>query len=311
MINVNNIKKIYLIFFFILSINANAVENSIVFKVNNEIITSLDIDNEIKYLKILNPTIKNLDKKTILKIGKNSIIREKIKKIEIENNSRNLDINKDYLNKLLENIYLNINLKSIEEFEKYLLINNLNIQFINEKISIEALWNNLIFSKFSSKLKINKEDLKKEIMINKNKVAKSYDLLEIVFDISTLNELDNKYQIIKKDIEAKGFSNAASIHSISDTSKIGGKLGWIDESAINKKIKKEIALLNDGDYSKPIIIPGGALIIKLNKTKETKIKLNLNKELEKIIKIERNRQLNQLSKLYYNKIKKNIIIDEL
>ncbi|MDC6478087.1 peptidylprolyl isomerase, partial [Candidatus Pelagibacter sp.] len=196
-------------------------------------------------------------------------------------------------------------------FENYLSINNLNIQFINEKISIEALWNDIIFSKFSSKLKINKEDLKNEIMISKNKVAKSYDLLEIVFDISTINELDKKYQIIKKDIRAKGFSNAASIHSISDTSKSGGKLGWIDENSINKKIKKEIALLNDGDYSKPIIIPGGALILKLNKTKETKIKINLNKELEKIIKIERNRQLNQFSKLYYNKIKKDIVIDEL
>lgn len=308
---INNIIKIYLIFFFILSINANAIENKIVFKVNNEIITSFDIDNEIKYLEILNPTIKDLDKRTILEIGKNSIIREKIKKIEIKNYNRNLDINKDYLNKLLESIYLNINLKSIEEFEKYLLINNLNIQFINEKISIEALWNDLIFSKFSSKLKINKEDLKKEIMISKNKVAKSYDLLEILFDISTINELDKKYQIIKKDIEEKGFSNAASIHSISDTSKIGGKLGWIDENAINKKIKKEIALLNDGDYSKPIIIPGGALILKLNKTKEKKIQLNLNKELENIIKIERNRQLNQFSKLYYNKVKKNIAIDEL
>lgn len=308
---INNIIKIYLIFFFILSINANAIENKIVFKVNNEIITSFDIDNEIKYLEILNPTIKDLDKRTILEIGKNSIIREKIKKIEIKNYNRNLDINKDYLNKLLESIYLNINLKSIEEFEKYLLINNLNIQFINEKISIESLWNDLIFSKFSSKLKINKEDLKKEIMISKNKVAKSYDLLEILFDISTINELDKKYQIIKKDIEEKGFSNAASIHSISDTSKIGGKLGWIDENAINKKIKKEIALLNDGDYSKPIIIPGGALILKLNKTKEKKIQLNLNKELENIIKIERNRQLNQFSKLYYNKVKKNIAIDEL
>ena len=308
---IKGIRKIYLIFFFILSINANAIENKILFKVNNEIITSLDIDNEITYLKILNPSIKDLDKKVISGIGINSIIREKIKKIEIKKNTKNLDINKEYLNKLLENIYLKINLESIEEFENYLLINNLNIQFINEKISIEALWNDLIFKKFSSKLKINKENLKKEIMTSKNKIAKSFDLLEILFDISTINELDNKYQIIKKDIDTKGFSNAASIHSISDTSKIGGKLGWIDENAINKKIKKEINLLNDGDYSKPIIIPGGALILKLNETKETKIQLNLDEELKKIIKVERNRQLNQFSKLYYNKIKKNIIIDEL
>ena len=308
---INIVRKIYLIIFFILSFNANALENKIVYKVNNEIITSLDIDNEIQYLKILNPKINDLDKKTILEIGKNSIIREKIKKIEIINNNKNLNIDKEYLNKLIESIYLKINLKSKKEFENYLLINNLNIQFINEKISIEALWNNLIFSKFSSKLKINKDDLKKEIMSNKNKVAKSYNLSEIIFDISKINELDNKYQMIKKDIEAKGFSNAALIHSISDTSKMGGELGWIDENVINKNIKKEISLLNDGDYSSPIIISSGALILKLNKTKETKIQLNLDKELEKIIQNERNIQLNQFSKLYYNKIKKDIVIDEL
>ena len=308
---INIIRKIYLIIFFVLFTNANALENKIVYKVNNEIITSLDIDNEIQYLKILNPKINDLDKKTILEIGKNSIIREKIKKIEILNNTKNLNIDKEYLNKLLESIYLKINLKSKKEFENYLLINNLNIQFINEKISIEALWNNLIFSKFSSKLKINKEDLKKEIMSNKNKVAKSYNLSEIIFDISTINELENKYQMIKKDIEAEGFSNAALIHSISDTGKIGGELGWLDENAINKKIKKEISLLNDGDYSRPIIMSGGALILKLNKTKETKIQLNLDKELEKIIENERNSQLNQFSKLHYNKIKKDIVIDEL
>ena len=308
---INIIRKIYLIIFFVLFTNANALENKIVYKVNNEIITSLDIDNEIQYLKILNPKINDLDKKTILEIGKNSIIREKIKKIEILNNTKNLNIDKEYLNKLLESIYLKINLKSKKEFENYLLINNLNIQFINEKISIEALWNNLIFSKFSSKLKINKEDLKKEIMSNKNKVAKSYNLSEIIFDISTINELENKYQMIKKDIEAEGFSNAALIHSISDTGKMGGELGWIDENAINKKIKKEITLLDDGDYSQPIIISGGALILKLNKTKETKIQLNLDKELEKIIENERNSQLNQFSKLHYNKIKKDIVIDEL
>ena len=305
------IRKIYLIIFFILSINANALENKIVYKVNNEIITSLDIDNEIKYLKILNPKINDLDKKTILEIGKNSIIREKIKKIEIRNNTKNLKIDEEYLNKLLENIYLKINIKSKKEFENYLLINNLNIQFINEKISIEVFWNNLILSKFSSKLNINKEDLKKKIIKSKIKVAKSYNLSEIIFDISTINELDEKYQIIKKDIEIKGFSNAASIHSISDTGKIGGELGWVDENAINEKIKKEISLLNDGEYSRPLIIPGGALILKINKTKETKIQLNLDKELEKIIGNERNKQLNQFSKLHYNKIKKDIIIDEL
>ena len=268
---VNNFKKFFLVFLFLSSINADAIENKIIFKINNEIITSYDIIKEIKYLKILNPNIQNLDDATILKIAKNSIIREKIKKIEIDKNNQNAKLNEKYLDKLLENIYLKINFKSINEFEEYLTTNNLNIELIKNKISIEALWNELIYSVFSSKIKINKENLKKDILLNKNKTVKSYDLLEIVFEVSEKNELKTKYKNIKNDIDTKGFANAALIHSVSDTGKIGGELGWVEQKSLSKKIKKEIDFLNDGDYSKPIIIPGGALILKLNATKKKKI----------------------------------------
>ena len=306
-----NLKKFFFIFFLISTIKAYAIENKIIVKINEEIITSHDIINEIRYLKILNPTIQNLDLKTIEKIAKNSIIREKIKAIEIKKNNNNLKLNKKYLYQLLENLYLRINLKSLDQFEQYLSANNLDIKFIENKISIEAIWNDLIFAKFYSKVKVNKEDLKKKIKMNKNNIIKSYDLLEIIFDLPKKSELNFKYEIISNDIDTKGFSSAALIHSISDTSKLGGKLGWIDEKAISPKIKDEILQLNIGDYSNPIIIPGGVLILKLEDIKETEVKLDLKKEMENLIKIESNNQLSQLSKLYYNKVKKNIIINEL
>ena len=306
-----NLKKIFIIFFLVSTINAYAIENKIVVQINEEIITSYDIANEIRYLKILNPSIQSLDNATIEKIAKNSIIREKIKAIEIKNNTKNLKLNKKYLSELLENIYLSINLKSIDQFEQYLLANNLDIKFIENKISIEAIWNELILVKFSSKVKVNKEDLKTKIEMSKNNTIKSYDLLEIVFDLPKKSELNFKYEIITNDIEKKGFSSAALIHSISGTNKLGGKLGWIDEKSISQKIKNEIDLLNIGEYSNPIIIPGGVLILKLEDIKETKVKFDLKKEMEKLIKIETNKQLNQLSILYYNKIKKNININEL
>ena len=147
--------------------------------------------------------------------------------------------------------------------------------------------------------------------MSKNNTIKSYDLLEIVFDLPKKSELKFKYEIITNDIEKKGFSSAALIHSISDTNKLGGKLGWIDENSISQKIKNEIDLLNIGEYSNPIIIPGGVLILKLEDIKETKVKFDLKEEMEKLIKIETNKQLNQQSKLYYNKIKKDININEL
>lgn len=307
---INSFQKFFFLFF-LLSANVSALENKIIYKINEEIVTSLDILSEIRYLKILNPNIKNLDEATINNVAKNSIIKEKIKKIEIKKNNNNFKIDNQYLLKLLENIYLRLNIKSIEEFEKYLVKNNIDFDNIKKKISIEASWNELIYSKFSNQLKINKGNLKEIILKDKGVKIKSYDLLEIVFGVSNKDEISSKYQNIKKDIETKGFSSAAVIHSISDTNKLGGKLGWINEKSIGKKIKDEIILLSEGEYTKPIIIPGGALILKINAIKEENIKLDLDKELNNLIRLETNKQLNQLSKLYYNKIKKNININEL
>ena len=288
-----------------------ALENKIIFKVDEEIITSLDITNEIKYLNILNPKMGELDEKTLVKIAKNSIIREKIKKIEINKINKDSKVNDLYLNQLLEKIYLNINLKSINEFDKFLSNNDLDIEFVKDKISIEALWNELIFYKFSTKVKIDENNLKKKILKNKDRTIKSYDLSEIVFNVSEKKELENKYIIIKNDIETKGFSSAALINSISETSNTGGDLGWVSEKSMSNIIIEEIILINVGEYTRPIIIPGGALILKLNSVKKDKIELDLEKELENLIKNEKNRQLNQLSIVYFNKVKKDIEINEL
>ncbi len=304
-------KNILLLFFFTVTINAYAIENKIVLKVDQEIITSLDILSEAKYLRALNPQLNNLDKKTILNIAKKSILREKIKKIEIIKNGRNIKLNDKYFSKIIKNIYVNLNMNSVNEFENYLNINNLDIEMVKNKISIEALWNELIFLKFSSNIKIDKEKIKQNILSNDNRTIKSFYLNEIIFNILKKDELNEKYNIIKKDIKSKGFSNAALIHSISDTSKMGGKLGWVSEKSLNKNIIKEIKYLKEGEFSKPIIIPGGILILNVESIKEEKINIDLNEELKKIVNIETNKQLNQQSNLYYNKIKKNIDINEL
>ena len=303
------IALLFSLFFF--SISSFSIENKILFKLNNEIITSLDISNEIKYLKILNPKMEGLDQETSLKIAKKSIIREKIKKIEIQRINENSKVNDQYLNQLIRNIYMSIDLNSISEFSEFLLKNNLSLDYVKNKISIEALWNELIFYKFSSKVKIDKEKLNKIIVENKNTSIKFFDLSEIVFNISDKKELDSKYNIIKKDIENKGFSSAALIHSISETANLGGELGLVSEKSINNLIKEKIILLNNGEITGPIIIPGGVLILKLNSVEEKKLQIDLEKELDRLINEEKNKQLNQLSIVYFNKVKKDIIINEL
>ena len=61
----------------------------------------------------------------------------------------------------------------------------------------------------------------------------------------------------------------------------------------------------------PIVIPGGFLILKIENTREIDVEFDLEQEIQNIIKKKTNEQLNQLSNIYFNKIKKNIEVNEL
>ena len=295
---------------FIYSPNSFSIENKILVKVENQIITSLDVNNEYKYLIALNPSLKNSKKKDIIKLSKRSIINEKIKKIEIEKNFNNPEIPKKFLDRILQNVYLKIGIENINDFKRYLTLNDIDFENVKNKLEIEALWNELILIKFSSKVNINEKNLRKKIQEN-NKLLKSYLFSEISFEVSNLNDLDNKYKEISDVIDNKGFDFAALKFSVSETSKFGGKLDWINENSLNEQIKDAIKDLKIDDFTKPINVSGSFLILKINDIKSTRIEVNVEDELIKLINFEKNNQLNQYSKIYFNKVKKNLQIDEL
>jgi peptidyl-prolyl cis-trans isomerase SurA len=308
------LKKLILIYLapilFIYSSSSFSIENKILVKIENQIITSLDVNNEYKYLIALNPSLKNSKKKDIIKLSKRSIINERIKKIEIEKNFNNPQIPEKFLDKILQNVYLKIGIENINDFKKYLALNDINFENVKNKLEIEALWNELILVKFSSKVNINEDNLRKKIQEN-NKFSKSYLLSEISFEVSNLNELESKYIEISDIINNKGFDFAALKYSVSSTSKIGGKLDWINENSLNKQIKNQIKNLKINDFTKPINVSSGFLILKINDIKNTQIEVDLEDELKKLINFEKNYQLSQYSKIYFNKVKKNLQIDEL
>ena len=109
-----------------------AIENKIILKVNNEIITSVDVFNEAKYLKALNVNLNNIENKEIVKLAKESLLREKIKEIEISTYSV-ADVNKEYLNSVVRNIYKNLGLENKEEFTNYLNKYNIDINVVEKK----------------------------------------------------------------------------------------------------------------------------------------------------------------------------------
>ena len=291
--------------------NLQAIENKILFKVDNEIITTIDIYEEIKFLKAFNPQVNNLSDKELFEISKNSILRDKIKKIEISNYVDEVKVADEFLLKLIEKKYSKIGLNSINNFENYLKNYNLNIDLIKKKFAIELIWNELILQKFSSKIIIDKDRIKKEILKNPKKTQKEILLSEIVFNVSKKSEYKKKYEKILTDIKQTGFKNAALIHSISNTSSMGGSIGWIKEDNLNKTIKEEISNLEKGQYSNPILTSSGFLIIKIEDKKEYELEFNLNDKIDELIQFKRNEQLNQFSNIYFNKIKKNLIFDDL
>ena len=288
---------------------AKSVENKILFKINNEIITSLDLLNEIKYLKTLNTDFKEFDQDKIYEISKNSLIREKIKEIELLKFYKSIKINDKYIDRTINKLIINANFKNFNDFIKYLKEENIKLDTIKRKITIEFMWNDLIVSKFLKDIKIDKQKIKEDII--KNNKQKEFLLSEIVFSIKDNEKIDKKFNSISQTIKEKKFSNAALIYSISETANIGGKLGWVKESSINKKIKKELLKISIGQHTKPIVVPGGFLILKIDKMRMINIEKNIDNEVELIVKQKISSQLNQQSNKYYNKIKKDFLIHEL
>tara|TARA_B110000027_G_scaffold133920_1_gene163922 strand:- start:543 stop:1460 length:918 start_codon:yes stop_codon:yes gene_type:complete len=288
---------------------AYSIETKIIHRIQNEIITNIDIKNEFKYLMALNNTLKKLDNEKILSISNNSIIKEKIKKIEISKHFKIMEIKEDYKNFLIKDIYSRLNLKSVNEFEIYLKDYDLILDDIERRLTINALWNQLIIKKYSSQININENQIRKQILENNYTQTKEYKLSEIIFEVENKKEIKNKYREIINNIGDVGFENSALIYSISQSAKNGGDIGWISEKSLNNKIKKSIKFLKIGEISEPIILSTGILLLKVVDSKNSKININQEVEFKKAVAYERNRQLNQYSKIYYNKIKKNLEFD--
>ena len=304
------IEILTLILFFLLLTNYAKTENKIEikFQIENEILTNLDFLNEEKYLLALNNNLQNIPKNQLKQLSKDSLIREKIKKIELLKYFDFSEENK-YGDELLKDFYKRLNFNNKKDFELYLKKYNLNIANIREKLKIESLWNELIFKKFSNQVNVNEEKLKKKLLLQKNLMTE-YNLSEILFEIKDNEKLDTKYKLILKNISETGFKNSANIFSISNSSKFGGDLGWINDAQLNENLLNQIKSLNIKQLTKPIQVTNGYLIIKLNDKREKNIKIDFEKTLKKMILEEKNRQLNQFSLIYFNKIKQNTFVSE-
>jgi peptidyl-prolyl cis-trans isomerase SurA len=305
-------KKFYiaLLIIFFYSINFLNANIKIVVNINDEIITNYDVYKESNYLKILNPQLKILENNKILELAKESLINETIKKKEINKVIRT-EIDIETINKYIENLYLTLNIDNRNMFEKFLKKNqSYNIKEIEEKIKVEFLWNKLIYSKYSNLVKINYDKIKFTIENLTNQSFNEFLLSEIVFKKKKNRLIEDYINEIKLSINDIGFNNTANIYSISNTSKLGGKVGWVSENSLNEDVLKKLKSIEVGENTDVIQLQNNFLILKIEDIRINQNNLDKQKEFEKIVEMETNKQLNQFSKIYYNKIKKNYSLNE-
>lgn len=224
-------------------------------------------------------------------------------------NFENLKIDQKYEDILIRNIYLKLELDNKDQFIEYLKKYDLKLKSIIEKITINALWNDLIFRKYSAKIEINEKKIKNKIDLTNQQTTRDFLLSEIVYEVKNKKEINKKFIEIKKSIKDIGFENTVSLFSISASAKTGGNIGWVNEKSLSEDILKNIEKMKD-NLTQPIILPNAILVLKINEVKKSTLKIDYDIELKKAIDYERNKQLNQYSIIYFNKIKKNLDFNE-
>ena len=260
-------KKILTILFFLFL--ANPLANSkinlfVVTTVNEQIITNFDIKKEIQYLKILNPNLLELNDERIFMIAKNSLINEIIKKNEIQKYT-NFDKENLFVKEYFKNLYLGLNYQNEIDFKNALSSSkgNYSLEEVKEKLKIEILWNELIYARYNKQVKIDKNFFLTKINNLENQNLKEYLLSEIVFEREKDTNFDFQINQIKTSINEIGFNNSANIYSVSETSKLGGKVGWVSENSLSEIIASKLSKLNEEEITDVIQIGNNYLILKI------------------------------------------------
>jgi len=307
------LKKIFFfitIYFLSINISFSNISMKILMKINNEIITTYDIEQEKNYLLALNPNLKQMDENQLMMIAKKSLTKEIIRKNEI---SKYIELKLDdpQIDSVLNNLIKKLNFDNINEFENYLQSFNISIYDLKKKIEIQNEWKNMIYVKYNNSVNIDKDNLMLKIdNLIKNNYLLEYNLSEIIFTTKNDKTYKDEFEKIKSSIEENGFENTANLYSISDSSNVGGKIGWVAKKNLSDSIINKIKNLKKDEYSEPIKIGNDFLILRINETRKKPFKMDKQAELDKMIIFETTKQLDKFSNIFYNKIKLNAKISE-
>ena len=305
-------KILFFFIFFIYSNNSSSNTITIIYTVDNNPITNVEINNEIIYLKLLSEELRNMDNEALVVYAAKSILREKIKEIEVLKYFK-FGLNNEVVNQNLIELISSLGIKDLSEFETEIKNLNLTKEFVKKKIEIEILWNQIIFNKYKNKLSIDEEKIKKDLiesLKNLKGEVEEYYLYEILFSPTSTSKIEEDQEKIKKSISEIGFENTARIFSISTSATNGGSIGWIKKNQLSKQLMNKLENLDNLEISDLIDVPGGKLIIMIKDRRKSKVKISFEDEYKKALMMERNKQLNQFSSIYFKKVELNTVINE-
>jgi len=307
-------KKKIVVFFTLIILNFSfEVANSEIFikaKVNNQIITNIDVKNEKNYLLALNPNLRNLSEENKNRYAIDSLINENIKKMEIERRYE-ITVNKNVIKKIINDLYSKLGISDVEAFKQYLSNYSINLDLVTRKISIEVAWNDYILNKFNNLILVDEVKIRKKInQLSEKNSVENILLSEIIFTIKENEKLEKKFSTIKDSINNIGFEETAKLYSMSESKKNGGEIGWVYKSQLSDKISNEIDKINIGEFTSPITTPGGFIILKIIDKKEELLNINKDKQFKKAVNFEKNRQLTMYSTLHYKRIYNKAVINE-
>ena len=307
-------KKKIVVFFTLIILNFSfEIANSEIFikaKVNNQIITNIDVKNEKNYLLALNPNLRNLSEENKNRYAIDSLINEKIKKMEIERRYE-ITVNKNVIKKIINDLYSKLGISDMEAFKQYLSNYSINLDLVTRKISIEVAWNDYILNRFNNLILVDEVKIRKKInQLSEKNSIENILLSEIIFTIKENEKLEKKFSTIKDSINNIGFEETAKLYSVSESKNNGGKIGWVYKSQLSEKISSEIDKINIGEFTGPITTPGGFIILKIINKKEELLKINKDKQFREAVNFEKNRQLTMYSTLHYKRIYNKAVINE-
>jgi len=307
---IEKIFKKFAMFFFLLNFETSvygAIQNKILIKIENEIISSYELKNKINTLIVLsNKEVNqsNIDK--IKNVAVNQLINLKMKKIELA--KYNLEIDRNNINS-----YLNkISSGNIQEFKNKFKVNNLDYNFYLDEVKTQLTWQKLIFSLYKDKVvieeKVINDDLEKSLKLNST--IKEYNLSEMDILLDNNTDLNKKLSELNFQIQNYGFEETAKQLSESYSASDGGRLGWLSEKSLSKKILNTVNKLKINEISDPIISGNSLMLIKLNNVRVKQVEnLNTEKLRKNIIEQRKNELFSLYSNSHLSKIKNNLLVE--